>query len=319
MGSTRDWEIIPREQLRRVRSTDGIRRWAVATQHALYLLKPDGTEYAELANHPLAAPPEARIQNMKLGGSEIAAPTNRPGEYHPRIYRPTPSLNPILGFETEASTSVRIATMRLRMLDRVFEVVEPCPSNLGCFGLEIRQVLLLACMEVESGLRAVLRANGGLQRPSGEGERRSNMNDYVKLKAPLVADGWIVRFLSYPELPSVAPFEGWGSGASTTPAWYEDQHRTKHNREISLDAATLRSSLNAVAAVLVLHVSQFGPETLESNPAFRGLEFSAPNWPLESDYPPPALGKCRRGAFDKSDTAGHDQRWSPVPHPSVCA
>ena len=48
----------------------------------------------------------------------------------------------------------------LAKMQDIFETVEPSPSNLQTYGHKIRELLLLAAMEVEASWAAVLKANG---------------------------------------------------------------------------------------------------------------------------------------------------------------
>jgi hypothetical protein len=54
---------------------------------------------------------------------------------------------------TESFVSLHIL---LKKLEELFETVEPTEANLTAYGHKIREILLLACMEVESSWSAVL-------------------------------------------------------------------------------------------------------------------------------------------------------------------
>ena len=66
----------------------------------------------------------------------------------------------------------------LAKMQDIFETVEPGPSNLQTYGHKIRELLLLAAMEVEASWTAVLKANGYVR-------DRFTTNDYVKLLKPM--------------------------------------------------------------------------------------------------------------------------------------
>src|SRR6202000_970508 len=91
-----------------------------------------------------------------------------PGQYYPRIARPlAPFLNDSQGWtptvrderDTIAMTRGQL-TVLVRRLDEVCQTVHPEEPNLRAYGHEIRNLLMLACTEVESQWRGVLLANG---------------------------------------------------------------------------------------------------------------------------------------------------------------
>jgi hypothetical protein len=183
-----------------------------------------------------------------------------PGVCHQRTWRPGASPAPQTWFAREWAGSLQSASSLFDGMRRVFRVVEPSGSNLTAFGHEVRQLLLLACMEVESACRAVLRANG--YAPTGkQGKPRPihswNVNDYVRLVRPLHLDEWHVALVGYPDLNHSRPFEGWSPQHVKLP-WYDAYNATKHNREDHLNQATLQHMIDAMAAVFVIICAQFG-------------------------------------------------------------
>jgi hypothetical protein len=134
----------------------------------------------------------------------------------------------------------------------VFETVEPAQGNMQTYGHKIRELLLLAAMEVEASWTAVLRANG-------YAEQRPTTKDYVKLLSPMLLDSFGLKLRSYPEFPVFTPFTGWNVGVPTQSLdWYDAYNKTKHNREEFLGTATLGRAVNAVGAVTIMFYAQFG-------------------------------------------------------------
>ncbi len=81
-----------------------------------------------------------------------------PGQYHPRMARPSdqhphesPGFYPGLATEQEPLLKTRgqLAVFG-RMLERIFQTVFPASENMAAFGHDIRNLLLLAAMEVEA-------------------------------------------------------------------------------------------------------------------------------------------------------------------------
>ena len=179
-----------------------------------------------------------------------------PGNFYKRIYRPSFfTASPIQIVPKEKLTSA-IVSLRilLNKLANLFETIEPTETNLSTYGHKIREVLLLACMEVESSWTAVLKEN----QYSVSG--RLTTKDYVKLALPMFLDGYELPLNSYPHITGCSPFKDWKeSNPTVSLIWYNAYNKTKHNREENLKFATLFNTINAVAAAVVMFHAQFGP------------------------------------------------------------
>ncbi|SRR5713101_3878112 len=106
----------------------------------------------------------ASLASLKVWIAKTFADTNpiesqyKPGTIYKRMYRPLASggsfYRAILQEKvTESFVSLHIL---LKKLEELFETVEPTEANLSAYGHKIREILLLACMEVESSWSAVL-------------------------------------------------------------------------------------------------------------------------------------------------------------------
>jgi hypothetical protein len=181
-------------------------------------------------------------------------PASAPGMYFPRVYR-GPEHPPIdRGARTATMRAARSLFARLR---EIFQVVEPTADHHKVYGHDLRQLLILACTEVESSWRAILTANGY------PGERWTTM-DYVKLLEPMKLDSYALTLATHPEYGVLTPFEGWDVNDPTRSLrWYDAYNATKHNREAELNRATLRAVIHALAAVHVMTVAQFGFDEVE--------------------------------------------------------
>jgi hypothetical protein len=154
-----------------------------------------------------------RFQHSRIGSSKSFGDTEPtmseyvPGTFYKRIWRPLAcpgSLHSAISQEklTESFVALRIL---LSKLETLFETVEPSEPNLPTYGHKIREILLLACMEVESSWSAILKENG--YSPG----RRFTTNDYVKLSGPMLLDGYTLFLQSYPSFPEFAPFKDWNA------------------------------------------------------------------------------------------------------------
>jgi hypothetical protein len=213
-----------------------------------------------------------------FGDPEPQESDYEPGTAYKRISRPlntSGSLHNAIDRKAMTQSFVALKILLTKMQD-IFETVEPGPTNLQTHGHKVRELLLLASMEVEASWAAVLKANG-------YGGDRFTTKDYVKLMAPMLLDSFSLKLNSYPEFPSIAPFKGWIAQSPTTSLdWYDAYNRTKHDREKYLDAATLGRAVNAVGAAAVMFYAQFGytyrtddeKRTLMRNVFYLGVDHS---------------------------------------------
>lgn len=206
---------------------------------------------------PISQPDIAALKSWILtsfGDHEPMESDYRPGTAYRRISLPlntAGSLHKVVDASAMTQSFVALKLLLTKMQD-VFESVEPAQGNLKTYGHKIRELLLLAAMEVEASWTAVLRVNG-------YAEQRPTTRDYVKLRAPMLLDSFGLTLRSYPEFPSFAPFRGWTVEAPTRALdWYDAYNRTKHNREEFLGDATLERAVHAVGAATVMFYAQFG-------------------------------------------------------------
>lgn len=187
---------------------------------------------------------------------------HQPGYYYPRVWRLGCVEDNFISKEEPIFNNnilrqaVTTTTILLKKLLIIFETIEPTSSNLNCFGLELRNILLLTCMEVETNLAGILRANDYVS-PRGN---RMNTQDYVKLLEPLQLSDYSVEFKFYPDLNTYKPFENWNVNSPTQSIpWYNAYNKTKHNREQELNSASLLYTIESISALLILIYAQFGP------------------------------------------------------------
>ena len=195
---------------------------------------------------------------LSFGDSQPASIEKMPGRIYKRIFRPIAIPNSGLprgiSYDEEVLVSSAVSLkMLIRRMETLFETVEPVGANLKTYGHSIRELLLLACMEVESAWSAVLRDNGYSSRAT------FSTNDYVKLAAPMLLDAYELSLSSYSGFPSFYPFKNWDMTKPTQSLdWYDAYNKTKHDRETYLSLATLENVVRAVGAVVVMFNAQFG-------------------------------------------------------------
>jgi hypothetical protein len=214
----------------------------------------------------------------------------RPGQFYPRMARPTnESSDEPLGSNPGAEEDSRFIAMArgqlktlTRQLDRICQTVHPAEETLSIYGHDIRNLLIIACTEVEMHWRGILHANG-------IDKSRYDTRSYVKLQEAMKLGDYTVRFPNFPWLPSVCPFGGWGDTGKPTQdlPWYDAYNATKHNREGEFAKATLAHAFQAISACIIMMAAEFGiaaglDDDAELNSFFHLA--STPAWPLSDVY-----------------------------------
>ena len=143
-------------------------------------------------------------------------------------------------------------------LTQLLLYIEPEGPGLASYGPRTRELLILACTEVENMWIQFMEI-GGLAEPSN-GFKTS---DYIKLLAPLHLDEFQVTLMPYDNVAPLRPFKGWTAPSTTKSlGWYDAYNKTKHNREANLSEATVERCLEAVAANIVMFCVRHGPFSL---------------------------------------------------------
>jgi hypothetical protein len=143
-------------------------------------------------------------------------------------------------------------------LNDLFLYVEPEGAGLDSYGPKTRELLILACTEIEDAWTRYLRRAG-----RAEGARGYSTNDYVSLLEPLHLADYEVGLVPFKRVPKTRPFAGWSSAAPTQSlVWYDAYNKTKHDRSRHLSSATVARCVEAVAANLALYCVRFSPHAL---------------------------------------------------------
>ena len=153
---------------------------------------------------------------------------------------------------------------------------------MAAYGHDIRNLLILACTEVENDWRGILEANGYIR-------DRYDTRDFVKLVPAMALGQYSVAFKNYPWLPTFSPFRRWGTSEATTQdlPWYGAYNAVKHNRETHFGKASLEHAFDAVSACVIMMAAQFGLHELIHKSSDLQELFqlaAAPIWPLGEVY-----------------------------------
>ena len=232
---------------------------------------------------PVGSP--GRIEPEKNKTFRLKQGTMNRSEFYPRI------MLPILGEESiQTGQSLRDhyennslrdiqkqEEILIEMLEVVFMSVHPHENNFEVYGHQIRNLLILATTEVESSFTAILQANGICPI-----NHSYTTNDYVCLNNILKLTEYEVALTHYPWLQNFSPFNNWDATKPTKSlSWYNSYNKIKHNREAEFQEAKLLHSINAIIAVHLLLIAQFG-EWGTYKPYFKIVNM--PFWPRESLY-----------------------------------
>ena len=180
------------------------------------------------------------------------------GEYYARMALDNCDLYDRLTSEGAFTDEVRAYYNIVDMLNDLFKVIEPTKKNLTSYGHKIREILILACTEVEYLLKQFLMDNG--RKP-----QRSFYTtfDYVKALKPLKLNDYVIKLKMHPSLDSLSPFKNWvdekGQTTKSLP-WYDAYNSVKHDRGGNFESASLEAVINAVGAIHILLEAQYGKE-----------------------------------------------------------
>lgn len=174
-------------------------------------------------------------------------------------------------------------------LHSIFQTIHPDKNSFGVYGHSIRNLLILACTEVETQLKGILNKN----RYKFKSKSLTTKN-YVCLSEILKLDSYKVKLDYYPWLDDFSPFKDWDkSNPTKSLRWYNDYNKAKHDRETYFSSGNIENVLNAIVAVAILIRAQYGEQDLYWKEHIGGFfKFEeTPSWSIEEKYIPPLEGK----------------------------
>ncbi|MCG9288866.1 hypothetical protein MHJ87_00465 [Acinetobacter nosocomialis] len=149
----------------------------------------------------------------------------------------------------------------LDKLDDIFLYVEPDQNGTQSFGHKSRELLILACTEVENMWVSLLNKAGA----TATNGRMFTTQDYVKLLPKLCLGEFQVSFKNY-NVRKFQPFINWDVSRPTQSLiWYDAYNKTKHDRKNSFSCATLENVMDAITANIVMFCAKYGPFYLLNN------------------------------------------------------
>ena len=195
-------------------------------------------------------------ENIEISNTVVGETTNR--VWRPGLYNYSEMLEALNNTEIELRDSLQSLRILLDKLDELLLFIEPQGNGINAYSYKTRELLILACTEVENSWTKYLQISG--IQPNN---RNYNTNDYVKLLEPLHLKEFKISLKVKSDIQDFIPFDGWRSQNPTTSLdWYDAYNKTKHDRENHFDKATLEKCIKAISANIVMFCVRFSPYTL---------------------------------------------------------
>lgn len=227
------------------------------------------------------------------------------GEYFPRLNRNNIEFYQEARGNKSFLDEVRSFYNIYNSLNDLFNYIEPTTKNLNTYGHKCRELLILACTEVEYLFLQFLKDNKYKIKP----KHIYSTKDYVKCKDILRLNDYSVSLVLHPDLGNFSPFKNWSETNPTQSlSWYDAYNSVKHDRGGSFERAALKHLIESVAAIHILLESQYGLDIFDSpmRSEFKSIFRTTllPTWKLEDLFAPLFTGeeevtwKNTKGYFD---------------------
>lgn len=228
-------------------------------------------------------------------------PKLKTGEFYPNIYRPAFSFklqnrhfihedcpfgdvynDLYITDKNEYNDFLRQLEIIIDDLIDIFKVIAPTPSNYKSYGHSIRNIIFLACTEIDSMMKNALVKNGYCKQ-----ENRCSIIDYRILNEALRLSEYELKFTDFEQFGSICPFEEWNNNDWKV-SWYSDYNNIKHKRFECYEEANLKNAVYAVLGFAAVIVSQYGKNnSLWSRKLDKIIKITKePKWKLEDFYIP---------------------------------
>lgn len=202
-------------------------------------------------------------EQLQHAPGEVVSCVWRPGLYYKTEIHQALAANEYM--QRTAEQSLRIL---IEKLDEVLLYIEPSQTGLQTYSHKCRELLILACTEVENLWGQYMRIANVTPM-----SRIFTTNDYVRLLSPLYLQEYLIGCKLISNTYSVNPFKQWHQSSPTQSLpWYNAYNKTKHDREQHFSEATLENCIHGIAAVIVLFCVRYGPFSLiEGRSTLAGL------------------------------------------------
>ena len=184
------------------------------------------------------------------------------GIWRPALYYWEDTCNAININKDEQISQENSIRILIQDLDNLLLYIEPSSEGLETFGHKTRELLILACTEVENQWSAFLKESGY----SAPGPRGYTTNDYINILNYLFLNDFSINLKNKFYKQNITPFYTWSTSNPTTSlSWYDAYNKTKHDRSMYFNQAKLKYVIDAIAANIILYAARFSPLTLINN------------------------------------------------------
>jgi hypothetical protein len=178
------------------------------------------------------------------------------GVWRPALLYQPETLQALGNSEYDQRSAEQALRLLVERLDELLLYIEPDVSGLKTYSHKNRELLILACTEVENTWKHYMRLGGATPITGSD----FTTKDYVKLLGPLFLSEFEISLKPYGSVFPMRPFLGWNAAAPTKSLpWYDAYNKTKHDRSTHFGEATLHNCLLAIAANLILFCTRFSP------------------------------------------------------------
>jgi len=133
----------------------------------------------------------------------------------------------------------------------LFDYIEPSDQNLNAYSYRTHEILVRACIEVETNCKSIMLENIFAKRPQD-----MTMGDYKLIEKSHRMSAYEVSLPHWKgERGTFKPFWEWRAGGALP--WYQAYNNTKHNRSELFHEATFEKMLGAVGGLVSLLAAQF--------------------------------------------------------------
>jgi hypothetical protein len=177
------------------------------------------------------------------------------GIWRPSLYYWEDIENALQINSVEQRSQEQALRVLVEKLDELLIFIEPSADGLKSYSHKTRELLILACTEVENQWRALL----NLAKHLPINKKSFTTNDYVKLLPAAYLDEYQIELKNYDSLLPHKPFSGWNTSNPTQSlSWYDAYNKTKHDRDTHFSEAKFQFSIDAVAANIIMYCVRFG-------------------------------------------------------------
>ncbi len=157
-----------------------------------------------------------------------------------------------LNFSTiDLCRAKRDLAILIQKLQEILLYIEPSEEGLKAYSHKIKELLILACTEVENSFKYYNLGNN------------QKTSDYIKILKVVDLTKYKISLVGYANPYKCCPFKNWNDAEPTKSLpWYDAYNNIKHNSSKNFNLATFENCLNAIAAKLILFAIRYSPMSL---------------------------------------------------------